>query len=459
MRHLHPTVHVRGLLVATTFVTVAAACNASSGIPSTSSSSSRASASTTPPTTAPPTTPPPTVDASTFPTRWPIKHVVFLIKENRTFDHLFGRFPGANGVTFGWDHGTRRPLTRATVGRMSSDIPHCYQCALAAYDSGKLDGFAQTESARRYAYTQFRAGQIPNYWAMARRYVLMDNFFSSENGPSFPNHLYAIAAQSGGAHDNPRRTGLARSSNTFGCDAPPQQLVEITLPDGSTRMVPPCFDFATEGDLLSKAGVPWASYAATENQRGYIWSAYAAIRRYRDSVRRWKAHMRPVDGLVTDIRENRLPPVTWVTPRFELSDHPPYSMCYGENWTTRVVNAIMQSPMWRDTAIFLTWDDYGGFYDHVAPPQVDGFGFGIRVPMIVISPYARRGFVDHTLGEFSSVVRFIEENWGLSQLTHRDRNARDLREAFNFQASPRPPDPLTLRTDCTGPIWKHAPGG
>jgi phospholipase C len=436
------------------FLTVASACNTSSGSPSNSLSSPTTAASTAPPTTAPPT-----VNASAYPTTWPIKHVVFLIKENRTFDHLFGRFPGANGATFGWDHGTRRPLTRATVGRMSSDLPHCYLCALAAYDSGKLDGFAQTESAQRYAYTQFRAGQIPNYWAMAKRYVLMDNFFSSENGPSFPNHLYSIAAQSGGAHDNPRRKGSARSSNTFGCDAPPQQLVEITLPDGSTRMVPPCFDFATEGDLLSKAGVPWASYAATENQRGYIWSAYAAIRRYRDSLRRWKAHMRPVDGLLTDIRENRLPPVTWVTPRFELSDHPPYSMCYGENWTTRVVNAIMQSPMWKDTAIFLTWDDYGGFYDHVAPPQVDGFGFGIRVPMIVISPYARRGFVDHTLGEFSSVVRFVEENWGLAQLTRRDRNARDLREAFDFNASPRPPDPLPLRTDCTGPIWKPAPGG
>jgi phospholipase C len=460
MRHHRPTVRARVLLVATAFLTVAAACDASSGSPSTSRSSPRTSVSTTPPTAAPPTTPTPTVDASAIPTTWPIKHVVFLIKENRTFDHMFGRFPGANGATFGWDHGVRRPLTRATVGRMTGDVPHCYPCALASYDGGKMDGFNQTDTAQRYAYTQFRQRQIPNYWAMAKRYVLMDNFFSSETGPSFPNHLYAIAAQSGGAKDNPRRSpDLTHGSNTFGCDAPPQQLVEIYLPDGSTKMVPPCFDFRTEGDLLSKAGIPWASYSATENQKGYIWSAYSAIRRYRDSVRRWKAHMRPVDGLLTDIRENRLPPVTWVTPRFELSDHPPYSMCYGENWTTRVVNAIMQSPMWKDTAIFLTWDDYGGFYDHVAPPQVDGFGFGFRVPTIVISPYAKHGFVDHTLGEFSSVVRFIEENWGLFQLTHRDRNARDLREAFDFNASPRPPDPLALRTDCTGPIWKPAPGG
>src|SRR2546427_2469954 len=131
--------------------------------------------------------------------------------------------------------------------------------------------------------------------------------------------------------------------------------------------------------------------------------------------------MRPVDGLVADIRANRLPPVTWVTPRFQLSDHPPYSMCYGENWTTLVVDAIMRSPIWRNTAIFLTWDDYGGFYDHVMPPQVDGLGLGLRVPMIVISPYAKEGYVDHTLGEFSSVVRFVEDNWGLAPMTRRDR--------------------------------------
>jgi len=410
-------------------------------------------------TSSTPRSPARVVDASTFPTKWPIKHVVFLIKENRTFDNMYGRFPGVNGVTYGWDQGTRRPLERATVGPMKSDIPHCYLCALAAYDGGSMDGFDQHDPGSGYAYTQFRRGEIPNYWALAERYVLFDRFFSSETGPSFPNHLYSIAAQSGGAHDNPRRTGAARGSNTFGCDAPPNQLVQITLPDGATKMVPPCFEFPTEGDLLTRAGIPWASYGATEDQRGYIWSAYSAIRRYRESLHRWTAHMRPVDGLVADIRANRLPPVTWVTPRFELSDHPPYSMCYGENWTTRVVDAIMRSSMWNSTAIFLTWDDYGGFYDHVRPPRVDGFGLGFRVPLIVISPYAKRGFVDHTLGEFSSVVRFVEDNWGVGRLTRRDRRARDLHEAFDFDAGPRRPDPLPVRTDCRGPMWGQLPGG
>ena len=158
--------------------------------------------------------------------------------------------------------------------------------------------------------------------------------------------------------------------------------------------------------------------------------------------------MLPVDGVMTDIRQDRLPAVTWITPRYEVSEHPQYNFCLGESWSTKVINAIMKSPMWSSTAIFLTWDDYGGFYDHVPPPQVDGFGFGIRVPLLVISPYAKRGVVDHRPGEFSSVLRFIEDNWGLGRLTHRDRDADNLSYDFDFSQEPRPPEPLPPRRDC-----------
>jgi phospholipase C len=414
-----------------------------------------------------PTSPSPTVlttgapdafDAASLKTRWPIKHVVFLIKENRTLDNLFGTFPGANGTRVGWDHGVRRPLTRGTDGRTDSDIPHCYQCALTAWSGGKMDGFNQSESADRWAYTQLHRDQLPNYWHWAESNVLFDDFFASAQGPSFPNHLYSIAAQSGGAHDNPRRIpGVTHGSNTFGCDAPKEQLVAVYDSEGRVKMVAPCFDFLTEGDLLNDAGIPWAYYAATEQQKGYIWSAYSAIRRYRMHPDRWTRYMFPVDDVVRDIKANRLPPITWITPRFELSEHPEYNFCHGENWSTKVIDAIMSSPMWKDTAIFLTWDDYGGFYDHVPPPQVDDFGFGIRVPMLVISPYARQGKVSHELSEFSSVLRFIEDNWGLSKLTHRDRQATPMLSAFDFKQEPREPDPLPLRTDCEGPIWSPAP--
>ena len=405
------------------------------------------------------------IDATSFTTRWPIKHVVFIIKENRTFDNLFGRFPGADGATTGMDQGTTRPLTQAP-DRIPVDIVHCYQCALQAWNGGNMDGFASVSApADRYAYTQFGPSDLPAYWHWAKRFVLGDNFFASAQGPSFPNHLYTIAAQSGGAHDNPiqdlerlaerhRTTGLFKA---WGCDSVEQAYVPVEDREGKEVKVPPCFDFMTEGDLLLRAGIPWAYYSATNMQNGYLWSAYDAVRHIRQDTQLWQSHIFPVDGLVQDVRDGRLPPVTWVTPRFELSEHPEYSFCWGQNWTTRVVNAIMASPMWRDTAIFITWDDYGGFYDHVPPPQVDRFGFGIRVPLLLISPYAKAGYVDHSLGEFSSVLRFIEDNWGLSQLTHRDRGAGNLSEAFDFSQAPRKPDPQPMRTDCPGPQFPNDP--
>ncbi len=396
---------------------------------------------------------PPRFDASSLRTRWPIKHVVFIIKENRSFDHLFGRFPGANGARAGSDHGALRPLAPA-VDRTRSDFPHDYEISVASIDGGRMDGFDTGPVAHDYAYTQFRRRQIPNYWRFARAFVLADNFFASAQGPSFPNHLFTIAATSGGTLSNPGQPGDELGeiysegfAKTWGCDME-EGFVTVYDSEGDAERVPPCFDFLTEGDLLDRAGIPWAYYAATNTQKGYIWSAYAAIRRYRENPEAWRKHVLPVDGLVRDIRDGRLPPVTWVTPRFEVSDHPEYSMCRGENWSTRVIDAIMRSPMWEDTAIFLTWDDWGGFYDHVPPRQVDHVGFGIRVPLLVISPYAKPGFVLSTEAEFSSVLRFIEDNWGLTQLTERDARADDLAGAFDFQQAPRPPAPLPLRTDC-----------
>jgi phospholipase C len=397
---------------------------------------------------------PPVVDASSFETRWPIKHVVFIIKENRTFDHMFGRFPGVNGVTQGMDHGELRPLTRVP-DRLEHDIEHCYDCALEAWANGRMDGFNREEWADRYAYTQLWPEDMPNYWRWAEDYVLNDNFFASAQGPSFPNHLYTIAATSGGAHTNPQQNiaeleewldANPGRQKAWGCDSMENSYLDIENMEGEVQRIPPCLEFTTEGDLLSAAGIPWAYYSAEPDQNGYIWSAYDAVKHIRENPEIWRRHMFGVDGIVADIDDGRLPPMTWVTPRFEVSEHPEYSFCEGENWTTEVINAIMRSPMWEDTAIFLVWDDYGGFYDHVPPPQVDGFGFGIRVPLLVISPYAREGYVDHTLGEFSSVLRFVEDNWGLTQLTHRDADAFNLSGAFDFTQEPRRGETLPLRT-------------
>ena len=412
-------------------------------------------------------TAPDPVDATGFDTATPIKRIVYIIKENRTFDHMFGRFPSANGVTVGMDRGVERPLTPATRGALPADIQHCYDCAIEAWNEGRMDGFNQSDAADHGAYTQFLPEDLPNYWHWAEQFVLLDNFFTSAHGPSFPNHLFTIAARSGGAYENPaqdraqlarrhRETGLFKA---WGCDSLSDAFVGVKDAGGNTDRVFPCFDLETAGDLLDRKKIPWAYYSATPYQNGYLWNAFSAVSHVRHNPERWARHCFPVDDLVGDIREDRLPPVTWVTPRFEVSDHPEYSLCWGENWTTKVLNAIMASPTWKETAVFLTWDDYGGFYDHEPPPQIDVFGFGIRAPMIMISPYAKHGHVSHELAEFSSPLRFIEDNWGLPQLADRDRRATPLLDSFDFDQRPRPPDPRPLPADCEGDVYPDEPPG
>jgi phospholipase C len=396
---------------------------------------------------------------SSLQTRWPIKHVIFIVKENRSFDHLFGRFPGANGTTTGEDNGKRVPLVRGSYV-IPQDVPHAYSDAVIDWNKGAMDGFRHHVAGQDSdaAYTQMHPDQIPNYWRWAKDFVLGDNFFASVMGSSFPNRLFTIAADSAGTRDGPsarlpRPPGQAKS---WGCDAPKGETVKVIDPEGEEMEEYPCFDIQTEGDLLTNAGIPWASYTATHTQNGYIWSAYNSIRHIRNTDQ-WEEHIRPVDDVVDDIARDRLPSVTWIAPRFEDSDHPKFktSLCQGENWTTQVVNAVMNSPMWKDTAVFISWDEWGGFYDHVPPQQIDKFGLGFRVPLMVISPYAMRGKIDHHWGEFSSVLRFVEENWGLSNLTKRDAGASDLSYDFDFEQRPLAPDPLPPIRNC--PASGHSP--
>jgi phospholipase C len=236
----------------------------------------------------------------TLSTKWPIKHVVFIVKENRSFDNLFGRFPGANGARTGLENGRRVPL-RDGVMRIPARLPHHYADAVADEDRGRMDGFGRNPIAAHYAYTQMRPNQIPNYWHWAKNFVLSDNFFASAMGPSFPNHLYAIAGQSGGVHDTPDDVvppdGGAKS---WGCDAPSSENVTVVDGDGDDNArVPPCFDMRTEGDLLTRKGVSWRAYAATADQSGYIWSAFGAVRHIRETST-WTQHIRPVDQFVAD---------------------------------------------------------------------------------------------------------------------------------------------------------------
>jgi phospholipase C len=379
-------------------------------------------------------------------TKWPIKRVVYLMLENRSFDNMFGRFPGARGVTEGVRNGREVPLVRCPEW-LPGDLPHNTGSWQLSHNGGQMDGFAQGPYGY-FAYSQFGRRDIPNYFHWAERYVLGDHFFASVAGPSYPNHLFFIAGQDGGSIDNPenietRRLDDGRVFKSWGCDAYGEDVfVYVERPDGTIGTHPTCFDFETVGHQLSRRDIDWASYSADPYEAGYIWQAYTSISDIFHDQQLWDEHIWPVDDLLRDIEANALPPVTWVTPRFQLSDHPPFSTKHAHNWVTDIVNAIMLSEMWEDIAIFITWDEWGGLYDHVAPPRLDHRELGFRVPLLVISPYAKRGYIDDAVGEFSSPLRFISDNWDLRYVSDRIEASHDFSHVFDFRADPRPPDPL-----------------
>jgi len=399
-----------------------------------------------------PQTPSPPPPAAVSALRSHIQHIVFIIKENRTFDHYFGTFPGADGVTSGpISTGDRVPLRHAQ-DRMPHDIGHEWNDAHTAMHGGRMDRFDLVASAiaenQILSMTQFLDADIPSYWSYAEHFALGDHMFSSLAGASFPNHLYTIAAQAGGAITN-------ADSPRWGCDADEAADVEVMDAHGNKARRYPCFDFPTVADSLERAGISWRYYAPVEGQAGYIWSALDAIRHVRQTVL-WNQRVLPFGTFVADAQSGALPAVSWLVPDFADSEHPTVgrfagtsqsvSVCVGENWTVEQVNAIMQGPDWPTTAIVITWDDFGGFYDHVPPPAADQFGYGPRVPLIVISPYAKEGFVSHTVYEFASVLQLIETRFNLAPLTTRDAIANSMLDMFDFSKAPAPPLIRPLRT-------------
>jgi phospholipase C len=263
----------------------------------------------------------------------------------------------------------------------------------------------------RYTLAYMDYHEIPNYWEYARKYTLCDYFFSSLMGPSEPNHLYIVAAQSGGLVYNPafRQTILKN-----------------------------VFSFPTMVELLQNANVSWRYYVGHEPQRPGKWNPLPAFTQFSNdpSV---LSHLVGTDHFYDDLQKGTLPQVCWLVPSLLQSEHPPYSVSTGMHYVTRLVNAVMQSSYWSTCAIILVWDDYGGFYDHVPPLQPDLYGYGFRVPAIVISPYST-GVVDHTQFDLTSPLKLIETKFGLPALTQRDANSNNMLDCFNFSQTPRPPD-------------------
>jgi len=331
-----------------------------------------------------------------------IQHFVFIVKENRTFDNIFGTFPGANGATSGTiSTGQVIPLGHDPDAG-PRDVGHGWLESFIGINYGRMDRFDLINSTLNgtsqacningdyLCYTQLTQQDIPNYFAYAADFVLADNAFSSISSASFPNHLYTIAATSGGAISNP-----LNGNSIWGCDSPSNTTVTVLDDQGYASSQFPCFDFPTLSDSLQNAGLSWTYYAPGYGQAGYEWSALDAINHIRNTSL-WTQHVVPTSQFVTDALAGNLPAVSWLVTDDVDSDHPPSSACVGENWAVNQINAVMQGPDWNSTLIVMLWDDFGGFYDHVPPPAVDQFGLGLRVPILLISPYSKPGYISHT---------------------------------------------------------------
>ena len=388
-----------------------------------------------------------------------IQHFVFIMEENKSFDHYFGTYPGADG--FDPKTALKDPNDGTTVQIYHStddvdfDAPHDRSNAIADIDGGKMDGFLN-EAWKRYALSvtpslapgynpkevmsYHDSREIPNYWNYAHLYSLQDEMFSSVAAYSLSAHLYMLAAQSGGY-------------------------------TGETQPYPQRFDFPEITELLKNQNITWNYYVTsgndtdangqaiepqalqTTNPNHYtLWNPLPAFPKVEnDSTQR----VRMVDTaqFYQDAANGNLPSVSWVCPYLgsELSDHPAFKggMRKPMAYVTGLINAIEQGPDWNSTAIFVSWDDWGGYYDHVIPPFVDEYGYGIRVPSFIVSPYAKQNFVDHTVYSFDSWLRMIEERFGVESMTQRDKFADDMLNSFDFTQQPRTPVLLSATTQGT----------
>ena len=400
-----------------------------------------------------------------------IKHVVIAIQENRSFDNFFAGFPGADGTKTGKAaamppsiaQNCSTPIEKPTtvplqeVGlKYGIDLDHIYRGFKLDFDHGKMDGFDLGGSnangsgppACLAAYQYVNPSDIAPYWDMAKQYVLADHTFQTQGSSSFTAHQDLIA---GGTQiawdeaiiDNP-------SYFPWGCDAN-KTVVTAIIKKGTGKVYRyrgpfPCFTYSTLRDLLDAKGVSWKFYAmAVEKESGPhqgntagIWSAFDAIKAVRYSSE-WHTNVTRTNlDFFTDISKHRLPAVSWITPDGANSDHPQEKSDTGPSWIAHIVNAIGRSPYWNSTAIVILWDDWGGFYDHVAPPGPHNWqgGPGFRVPMLIVSPYVKH-HVDHTVYQFGSILKFIEDVWHLGSLGNNDQQSTSIGNAFDFTMAPR----------------------
>ncbi len=432
---------------------------------------------------------------STPPTIQPlhsIRHVVILLQENRSFNNLFMGFPGATTATTGlckpakWCPPTGKiPVKSVTLEStnqfaLGTDISHSHgafevECDPNASNVCQNDGFdlitfgqaLYGPPAKRYPYAAVKRSETKAYWDFASQYGIADDMFFTATASSFIAHQQIIA---GTTRLNANESLTDQPSNSpWGCDAVPGTTTAIIKRNGHVDEFGgpfPCFtQYRTMADLLDAANVSWKYYVAPVRGlefSGGVWNGFDAIAKVRCASftppeschgegTDWKAHMSfPNTTVFKDLQNGTLPSVSWVIPKLADSDHPASGCNHGPHWVTSVVNAIGASKYWNDTAIILLWDDWGGWFDPVPAPQTNYTSLGFRVPMIVISPYAKPHSVGHTQYDFGSILKFIEQNFGLGSLGTSDVGANSIGDMFNLSQSPNVfhKEPLPSERDC-----------
>ena len=384
-----------------------------------------------------------------------IQHVVIVVQENRSFDDLFATFPGADGATSGKMHsGEIVPLKE--VGLAALDINHTYPTYLQDYDNGQMDGFDLSkygtgQKAGKYPYQYVNPSKIAPYWTLAKDYVLADHMFQTQGSGSFTAHQDLIAGATvvdatDSVVDDPS------SAWSWGCDAKKGTVTSLITTNLQYRFDEgpfPCFTYSsgTLRDKLDAKHVSWKYYTPPHrgSSAGALWNAYDAIFAVRYGPE-WRSNISiPETNILSDVSAGKLPAVAWVIPDQVDSDHPNGldKQYDGPSWVATVVNAIGQSPYWKSTTIVILWDDWGGFYDHVPPAFIDDAGgLGFRVPMLVVSPYVTAGQVAHTQYEFGSVLKYVEQTFGLASLGTTDVRARSIGNILHLTQKPLPFAPI-----------------
>ena len=364
----------------------------------------------------------------------PIEHVIVLMQENHSFDNYFGTYQNADGIPPGtcipvdpfnpWNPSCVAPFHLGDNEVQLEDPDHSSHTFLLQYNDGRMDGFVYALRRKnqdgRLTMAYYDDRDLPYYWNLADEYALFDRFFSSAAGGSFTNHIYWVAAV----------PGMDRSK------LPPEGLG----------------DLPTIFDRLEERGISWKFYVQnydpriTYRTRGVlqgpkaaqaVWVPLLNYARYIDDPE-LSSHIVDLAEYFEDLQNGTLPAVAYMVPSGP-SEHPPSSVMSGQRFVRTLLNELMRSTAWNSSAFILTYDDWGGWYDHVSPPQVDASGYGFRVPALLVSAYARRGYIDSTELDYTSILKFIEQNWDLEPLADRDANANSLVTAFDFSQPPREP--------------------